>query len=302
MGKASRRKQRQRADGHRDRVRAAASAPVPNFEGAAVEAARHAIAMVTSAHASPEDLPGLIGDLAADRARRGLVAYALVSELVMESARELADARHITVIAAINSATTDLLANEDEDMTALGRALGTVRNYAEVLDALRPPETVAADLDANLGEWHTAASYLIALTRIARETVAARCAETGEDVVRYLQRISLPAAEAHGNEIDANAVEDYVGALIGQRLADEPLLLTRTAEALRRGTVMLPDDCAVELQGLGGSGRLQELTAQAWDDMDADDQRLLVLALIDSVFVDPDGETVAERVHTSWRF
>jgi hypothetical protein len=134
----------------------------------------------------------------------------------LESARELADAGHITVMAAINSATADLLANEDEDMTALGRALGTVRNYAEVLDALHPPETVAADLDANLGERHTATSYLIALTRIAHETVAARCAETGEDVVSY------------------------------------PLLLTRTAEALRRGTVTLPDDCAVEFQELGG--------------------------------------------------
>ncbi len=301
MGKASRRKQRQRADGHRDRVRAAASVPAPNFEGAAVEAARHAIAMVTSAHASPEDLPGLIGDIAADRAREGLVAYALVSELVMESARELADARHITVMAAIDSATADL-ANEDEDMTALGRALGTVRTYAEVLDGLRPPETVAADLDANLGERHAAASYLIALTWIAHETVAARCAETGENVVRYLQRISLPTAEAHGNEIGADAVEDYVGALIDQRLADEPLLLTRTAEALRRGMVTLPDDCAVEFEELGGSGRLLELVAQAWDDMDADDQRLLVLALMDSVFVDPDGETVAERVHVSWRF
>jgi hypothetical protein len=259
--------------------------------------------MVTSAHASPEDLPDLIGDLAADPVRQGLAAYALVSELVMDSARELADARHITVMAAVNSATADLLANEDEDMTALSRALGTVSNYAKVLDALRPPETVAADLDANLGEQYTAASYLIALTRIAHEMVAARCAETGEDVVRYLQRISLPAAEAHGNEIDADALEDYVGALFDQRLADEPLILTRTAEALRRGAVTLPGDCAVEFQELGGSGRLQELAAQAaWNDMDADDQRLLVLALIDSVSVDPDGETVAERVHVSWRF
>jgi hypothetical protein len=258
--------------------------------------------MVTSAHASAEDLPGLIGDLAADRARQGLVAYALVSELVMESARELADARHTTVIAAINGATADLLANEDEDMTALGRALGTVRNYAEVLDALHSHETVEADLDANLAEPHTAASYLIALTRIARETVAARCAETGENVVRYLQRISLAAAEAHGNEIDANPVEDYVAALIDNRLTHEPLLLTRTAEALRRDTVTLPGECAAELQELGGSGRLRQLVDQPWDDMDADDQRLLVLALIDSVFVDPDGETVAERVHVSWRF
>ena len=301
MGKASRRKHQQRAGGHRDRVRAAAGVPAPNIEGAAVEAVRHAIAMVTSAHASPEDLPGLIEDIAADRARQGLVAYALVSQLAMESARELADMHHISVMDAVNSATADLLANEDEDQTALSRALGTVHNYAEVLDAMRAPETAAGDLNANLGEEDAAASYLIALTRIAREAVTARCAETGEDVIRYLQRISLPAAEAHGNEIDADAVEDYVGALIGQRLASEPLLLTRTAGALRRGTVTLPADCAVEFQALGGSGWLQELADRAWDDMDADDQRLLVLALIDSVFVDPDGQTVAERVHVSWR-
>ncbi len=302
MGRASRRKQRQRADGHRDRVRAAASVPAPNFEAASIEADRHAIAMVTSAHASPEDLPGLIADLADDLARQGLVAFALVSRLIMESVRELAEARHITVMAAINGATADLLANDDEDRIALGPALSAVRNYADVLDALLPPDTVAADLDANLGERHPADSYLIALTRIAHVTVAARCAEVGEDVVRYLQRISLPAAEAHGNEIDADAIEDYAAALVDQRLADEPLLLTRTAEAFRRGAVTLPDDCAAEFHELGGSSRLRQLADEAWDDMDADDQRLLVLALIDSVLVHPEGKTVAERVHTSWRF
>ncbi len=220
----------------------------------------------------------------------------------MESARELADARQTTVTAALNSATAYLPAEENEDRTALGRALGTARNYAEVLDALHPPETVASDLDANLGDRHTVASYLIALTRIAHETVSARCAETGEEVVAYLRQISLPAAEARGNEIDADSVEDYVRALIDQRLASEPLLLTRTAEALRRSTVTLPDDCAAEFAELGGSNRLQQLADDAWDDMDADDQRLLVPALIDSVFVDPDGETVANRVHTAWRF
>ena len=89
---------------------------------------------------------------------------------------------------------------------------------------------------------------------------------------------------------------------MSQRLASEPLLLTRAAEALRSGTVTLPGDCAVEFRELGGSVRLQELADEAWDDMNADDQRLLVLALIDSVSVDPDGKTVAERVHTSWRF
>jgi hypothetical protein len=82
-------------------------------------------------------------------------------------------------------------------------------------------------------------------------------------VIRYLQRISLPAAEAHGNEIEADTLEDYVDALMGQRLASEPLLLARAAEALRRNTVTLSGDCAVEFQELGGNGRLQELADQA---------------------------------------
>ena len=107
--------------------------------------------------------------------------------------------------------------------------MNTASLLPEVLDAVHPPSTVAADLDANLSERHTA-SYLIALTQIAHNAVAARCAEIGEDVVSYLQRILLPAAEAHGNKIDADAVEDYVGALIDQRFANE-LLLTHTAQA-----------------------------------------------------------------------
>lgn len=132
--------------------------------------------------------------------------------------------------------------------------------------------------------------------------MTARCAETGEDIVSYPQRISLPAAEAHGNQIDADAVEDYAGALIGQRLASEPLMLAHTAEALRSGTVVLPDDCAIEFQELSGNDRVERLAGESWDSMDADDKRLLVLAMIDSVVVDPDGETVADRVETPWRF
>lgn len=55
--RAEPRLRRQRAGGHRDRLRAAAGVPAPNVAGAAVEAARHRIAMVISAHASLEDLP-----------------------------------------------------------------------------------------------------------------------------------------------------------------------------------------------------------------------------------------------------
>jgi hypothetical protein len=114
--------------------------------------------------------------------------------------------------------------------------------------------------------------------------------------------VSLPAAEAHGNAIDADAVEDYVGALIGDRLAAEPLLLNVAAKALRRGTLALPDEDAGEFRELGGSDRLDELAGDAWDDMGAEDQRLLAITLLESVLIDPDGETVADRLSVAWRF
>ena len=85
--------------------------------------------------------------------------------------------------------------------------------------------------------------------------------------------MSLPAAGAHGNAIDAGAVGAYVGALIGDRLAAEPLLLNVAAQALRRGTPALPDRDVGEFRELGGSDRLDELAGDAWDDMDAGDRR-----------------------------
>jgi hypothetical protein len=173
----------------------------------------------------------------------------------LESARELADARGVTVAAALNDATEGLGAGESVNQPALDRALGTVRKHAEVLDGMRSPETAVADLDANLVQRQAALGYLISLTRIAHAAIAARCAEIGEDVVSYLRRISLPAAETHGNEIEADALEDYVDALIAERLATEPLLLTHAAEALRRDSAALPDEDAGEFRELGGSDR-----------------------------------------------
>ena len=95
MGKASRRKRQQRSSSHEDRPHAAAAGvPAPNLDGTAVQAIRDALAMLTSVHASPQDLPGLAEELAADRGRQGLAAYVLVSRFITQSARELADARH----------------------------------------------------------------------------------------------------------------------------------------------------------------------------------------------------------------
>ena len=209
--------------------------------------------MVTSVHASPEDLPSLTEELADNRALQGMVAYALLSQLIMVSARELADTRGATVVDALDYAMEGLAAGEHEDSLAMTQALGTVRAYAEVLNGTRQPETVVADLNANLGKGQAGLSYVIALSQIAQATIAARCAEIGEEVVSYLQRTSLPAAEAHGNEIEADAVEDYVDALVSGRLATEPLLLTHVAEALRSGSVALPEEDADEFRELGGS-------------------------------------------------
>jgi hypothetical protein len=152
MGKASRRKRQQRSSSHGDRTHpAAAEVPAPNFDRTAVQAIRDALAMITSVHASPQDLPGLAEELAADRGRQGLVADALVSRFITQSARELAGARGITVPAALEGITASLQTGDAEHHTALNRALATVRTYAEALDDLRPPGTLTADLDASLG-------------------------------------------------------------------------------------------------------------------------------------------------------
>lgn len=300
MGKASRRKRQQRNTDHRERAQAAGSVPAPNFAGAAIEATRYALAMVTAMHASPEDLPSLAEDLVANPTMQSLVAYALLSQLITESARELADARGATLVEALDYAVEDLTAGDHEDGPAMPLALGAVHAYAEVLNGTRQPETVVADLDANLEQ--AGLAYVIALSQIAHATIAARCAEIGEDVISYLQRISLPAAKAHGNDIEAEAAEDYVAALISGRLATEPLLLTHVAEALRSGSVTLPGENADEFDELGGSARLEELAKDSWDDLDPEDQRLIAITLLESVAIDPEGDTVADRLEVTWRF
>jgi hypothetical protein len=303
MGKPSRRrKQQQRRRHHNDRVRAAGRVPAPNFEGATVEAVRHALALVTSMHASPDDLPALLEDLVPDPVGQGLVANALLSQFIAESARFLADAFGTTVVEALGRSMLDVAVHEADNRDAWDRAFRTARTYAEVLDNLRAPQDVGTDLVGNLGLGLVSISYLVALTQIAHQAISTRCAEAGEDVGVYLRRVSLPAAEEHGNEIEADAVEDYVGALIDNRLSGEPRLLADVAAALRRGDVTLPDESADEFDELGGSDQLKELGGHAWDDLEFGDQRLLIITLLESVLVNPNGTTVGDRVRVVWRF
>ena len=133
--------------------------------------------------------------------------------------------------------------------------------------------------------------------------ITARCDQTGEDVASYLQRVSLPAAGAHGNAIDVDAAGDYIGALTGDRLAAGPLLLNAAAQALRRGTLALPDQDAGEFRDLGRQrppGRTgRRCPGVTWMPRS---QRLLAITLLESVLIDPDGETVADRLSLAWRF
>lgn len=302
MGRASRRKRQQGRGRHGDRVQAAGEVLAPNLEGAALDATRYAVAMATAAHASQDDLPRLIEDLSGDEARQGLVAYALVSQLIMDSISALAAARSVTLTTAVDDVIENLQADTPANQPALDRARNTVRKYAEVLDGKHPPETVVADLDTNIAVGHAALDYLTALAYIADRTIVARCAETDEDPSSYLQQVALPAAEAHGNEIDADAAEDYVGALLAARLDTEPALLTHAALALRTGSAVLDEEAADEFRELGGSARLEQLSGASWDDLDAEDQRLVIITLLESILVDVDGGTVADRLSVTWRF
>jgi hypothetical protein len=92
----------------------------------AVQAVRDALAMLTSVHASPQDLPGLAEELTADRVRQGLVADALVSRFITESARELAGARGMTAPTVLEGITAGLETGDAEHRTALTRALASV--------------------------------------------------------------------------------------------------------------------------------------------------------------------------------
>ena len=87
----------------------------------------------------------------------------------------------MTVPAVLEGITAGLETGDAEHRAALDRALASVRDYAEVLDDLRPPGTVTADLDASLGPGPASCSYLIALTQIAHEMITAHCLRAESD-------------------------------------------------------------------------------------------------------------------------
>ncbi|HEX5407985.1 MAG TPA: hypothetical protein VFX16_37450 [Pseudonocardiaceae bacterium] len=160
---------------------------------------------------------------------------------------------------------------------------------------------MAEDLADQLGADLATISYLVALVQLAHQAAATRCGSAGEEVASYIRELSLSPAEAHGNDIDADDVDEYIVALIDDRLAAEPQLLTHAAQTLNQSTHALDEELADEFDELGGVDRLAELASASWDDLDEDDQRLVVITLLDAVYIDPDGDTIADRLRVTWR-
>lgn len=301
MGKGNRNK-RKRQQERRRRVQSAGAVDAPNFAGAAVDSTRHAIALVTAFHASPDDLPELLDELVTDAVSQGLVANALLSRFLAPCCSELAESRGTQVADVLAQIVADLSVDEATDRGTWERAVGTARIYTEMLDNARSPEELAENLADQLGAGLATVSYLIALVQLAHQAVVTRCDRFSEDVASYIREVSLPPAEAHGNEIDADDVDEYIMALIDDRLATEPQLLVRAAQTLSQSADVLAEELADEFEELGGVDRLAELVGATWDDLDEDDQRLVVIALLDAVYVDPEGDTVADRLRVKWRF
>lgn len=256
---------------------------------------------MTAFHASPDDLPELLDELVTDTVSQGLVANALLSRFVAPCCSELAESRGTQVTDVLDQIVADLLVDAADSDTR-ERAVGTARIYAEILDHTRSPEDLAENLADQLGASLATISYLIALVQLAHQAVATRCDSLGEDVTSYIREISLPSAEAHGNEIDADDVDEYIVALIDDRLAAEPQLLARAAKALNQTARTLDGELADEFEDLGGVDRLAELVGATWDDLDDADQRLVAITLLDAVYIDPEGDTIADRLRVAWRF
>ena len=301
MSKANRRKKDRRRQSKR-RVRAAGATRAPNGAGMAVDSVRRAVALVTAMHSTPDDLPALLDESIDDTASQALTAAALHSRFVAAGCEVIAEIHDMQPTEVLDDVVTELADDEANLPEPWHRVLATARVYAEVYSGQRPADDIAPVLTSNLGSGLTAVSYLIALTQLAHQVLVARCDETGEDVVAHLRDMALPAAMDHGNDIDADDADEYVLALIAERLDTHPGLLTRAAAAISQDPEALLGEFADEFEELGGTERLEQLDDKTVPDMDDDDLRLLFLVMLESAVISPDGATVAERIQVNWRF
>jgi hypothetical protein len=174
-----------------------------NVDGAAVDAVRQAVALITALRSSPDDLPDLLLELGFDPLRQALVANGLLSRFAMTALRDLAETAQTTLVDAFDRLLAGIPVEETQDRSAWDGALRTARTYAEVLDGVRHPEAVAEELGKSLGSGLSAVGLIVVLTQLTVAAVEARCDALGESTTAYLQRLALPTAEAHGNAIDA---------------------------------------------------------------------------------------------------
>lgn len=301
MSKANRRKKDRRRQSKR-RVRAAGTTRAPNAAGMAVNSVRHAVALVTAMHSTPDDLLALLDESVDDTASRALTAVALHSRFVVAGCEVIAEIRDMQPAEVLDDVVAELADDEADLPEPWHRVLATSHLYAEVYSGQRPADDIAPVLTTNLGTGPTAVSYLIALTQLAHQVLIARCEQTGEDVVEHLRDMALPAAMDHGNDIDADDADEYVLALIAERLDTHPGLLTGAAAAISQDPEAALGEFTEEFEELGGAERLEQLHGETVPDMDDDDLRLLFLVMLESAAINPDGATVAERIQVNWRF
>jgi hypothetical protein len=149
-----------------------------NVDGAAVDAVRQAVALITALRASPDDLPDLLLELSLDPLGRALVANGLLSRFAMTAVRDLAEATHTSLVDAFYRLSAGIPVEEALDPSAWDSALRTARTYAEVLDGVRHPEAVAEELGKALGPGSSAAGLIVAVTQLTAAAVETRWTRT----------------------------------------------------------------------------------------------------------------------------
>jgi hypothetical protein len=258
------------------------------------EATGRAVALVT-ASAGQLDIADLLLDLDGSPEAQALTGLALLMDVVAPTLADLADAWSCDLREACDEV---LPAGQSAPATA---ALSRVHVLIDVLEGDAPPDQLGADVQGNVVPGPHLLLWLSALTVVTVGLVEARCDEYEEPVTEYLASIGLPNAAACHTDIDADVTEDYVMALLEARLESRKGLLTEVAAALSARPNELDDELLEEFDDLGGAERLAQLDGLRLDDLDPDDLRLVILALLDRIEVSPDGQTVSDRLAVSWR-
>ncbi|MGQ7297919.1 hypothetical protein [Quadrisphaera sp. KR29] len=277
------------------RAQATGRRPAPNAARTREVARQRATALLTAVHdGDPALITAALSDVRSPQAWVTTVAALLHHHVVRPCAElgELFGTSAAEELAGVLAGAPELW--DGEARAARDLAVAAVATA----DGDFGPDAVADQLVASTpaDDLH----LLVDLALLAGACTQARAEAEGQDWQDDVQRHAHGEACGCHNEIDADVVEDHVEACLAARLSADPDLLRSAASRLRRKG-SLPRAVAEEFADLGGTARLEALAGTDFHDLDDDDARLVVLALLDAVMINPDGATVAERVELRWR-